>query len=84
MTAPIIIKTGRAVVTIGGFNGADPTPTVSRLAALVKSGQLRYVLLSDRGAGPPGAGASTALEQWVKAHGTVVRSGGATLYRVRA
>ena len=28
-TAPIIIQTGKAVVTIGGFNGADPAPTVA-------------------------------------------------------
>jgi 4-amino-4-deoxy-L-arabinose transferase-like glycosyltransferase len=86
VTAPIIIKTGRPVVTIGGFNGSDPTPTVAQLAALVKHGELRYVLMSNRGGGggPPGARASAALDQWVKAHGTVVRSGGVTLYRVSA
>ena len=100
VTAPIIIETGKAVVTIGGFNGSDPTPTASQLAALVKRGELKYVLFSNggggppgtdtstapsnRGGGPPGAGTSTALEQWVKAHGTVVRSDGMTLYRVRA
>lgn len=82
-TAPIIIKTGKAVVTIGGFNGADPAPTASGLAAMVATGELRYVLLG----GGPGGGSSGALASWVQQHGTVVRgvsTGGATLYRVTA
>jgi hypothetical protein len=29
MTAPIIIETGRSVVTIGGLDGGDPAPTVA-------------------------------------------------------
>jgi 4-amino-4-deoxy-L-arabinose transferase-like glycosyltransferase len=82
-TAPIIIETGKAVVTIGGFNGADPAPTVSQLAAMVAKGELRYVLIG--GGGP--AGSSDALATWVQQHGTAVSgvdAGGATLYRVVA
>ncbi len=88
-TAPIIIQTGRAVVTIGGFNGGDPAPTVSQLAKLVSSGQLKYVLISSGGigaGGPGGAGGSSqSITTWIKAHGTVVKAvsvSGATLYRV--
>ena len=39
-SASIIIATGKPVVTIGGFNGQDPAPTVSQLAAMVKRGEL--------------------------------------------
>ena len=64
-TAPIIIQTGKAVVTIGGFNGADPAPTVTQLAKMVADGELRYVLLSSDGGfgggGPGGNGSSSAL-----------------------
>jgi 4-amino-4-deoxy-L-arabinose transferase-like glycosyltransferase len=84
-TAPIIVKTGKAVVTIGGFNGSDPAPTVSGLAAMVAKGELRYVLLG--GGDGPGRSGSDALATWVQQHGTVVKgvsSGGATLYRVTA
>ncbi len=88
-TAPIIIATGRAVITIGGFNGSDPAPTVSRLAALVAGGKLHYVLLSSSGGGPggggSGGGSSQAISSWVKAHGSVVTAvtvSGGTLYRV--
>jgi 4-amino-4-deoxy-L-arabinose transferase-like glycosyltransferase len=85
-TAPIIISTGAAVVTIGGFSGNDPTPTVKQLAAMVAAGELKYVLLGgDRGG--PGGGGSQALSTWVKAHGkqvTSVTTSGGTLYRVTA
>jgi len=86
--APIIIATGKPVVTIGGFTGGDPAPTVSQLAAMVRSGRLRYVLLGGGGfrGGGDGAG-QAALEQWVKAHGKAVTGAGTssgTLYRVSA
>jgi 4-amino-4-deoxy-L-arabinose transferase-like glycosyltransferase len=82
-TAPIIIATGKAVVTIGGFNGSDPAPTVAQLAKMVADGQLKYVLLSSAGGGP--SGGSQSIATWVKARGTVVTAvsvSGGTLYRV--
>jgi 4-amino-4-deoxy-L-arabinose transferase-like glycosyltransferase len=85
-TAPIVIATGKPVVTIGGFNGGDAAPTVSQLAAMVRSGQLRYVLVGG-GRGGPGGGGSSALTAWVKAHGTAVSgvsAAGGTLYAVSA
>jgi hypothetical protein len=57
-SAPIILATGQPVVTMGGFNGSDPAPTLAQLQHLVSSGQLHYVLLGGGGAGggPFGAG----------------------------
>ena len=49
-TAPIIIQTGKAVVTIGGFTGSDPAPTVARLEQMVANGDLKYVLLGGQAA----------------------------------
>jgi 4-amino-4-deoxy-L-arabinose transferase-like glycosyltransferase len=83
-TAPIIIQTGKAVVTIGGFNGADPAPTVAQLERMVAKGELRYVLLGGGFRGP-GGDSSSALGAWVKQHGKAVSgvsTGGATLYAV--
>ena len=48
-SAPIIIETGEAVVTMGGFSGSDNAPTVSQLQAMVAKGELKYVLLGGRG-----------------------------------
>jgi hypothetical protein len=83
-TAPIIIATGEAVVTIGGFTGSDPAPTVSELAAMVKRGELKYVLL---GSGGGGRGSNSEITAWVQAHGTQVSgvsTSGGTLYKVTA
>ncbi len=59
-TAGVIIATGEPVITIGGFNGADPTPTVAELAQLVGDGQVKYVLVSDGGDGAPAAAPARA------------------------
>jgi 4-amino-4-deoxy-L-arabinose transferase-like glycosyltransferase len=84
-TGPIIIKTGKAVVTWGGFNGADNALSVSQLEQLVRKGELRYVLVGG-GGGPGGDGNSSQISTWVTKHGTKVTSvsttGGATLYEV--
>jgi 4-amino-4-deoxy-L-arabinose transferase-like glycosyltransferase len=85
VTAPIILSTGKAVVTIGGFSGNDAAPTVSQLADMVANGELKYVLLGSGGG--PGGGGSSALTAWVQAHGTPVTSVSAsagTLYAVSA
>jgi 4-amino-4-deoxy-L-arabinose transferase-like glycosyltransferase len=76
-TAPIIIQTGKAVVTIGGFSGNDNAPTVSQLTAMVAKGELKYVLISSDG----GRGGSQAISDWVTQHGTAV-AGMSGLYEV--
>jgi 4-amino-4-deoxy-L-arabinose transferase-like glycosyltransferase len=86
-TASIILSTGEPVVTIGGFSGQDPAPTVSQLAAMVARGELRYVLVSGGGMGGPGGSSSSALTTWVTQHGTAVKNAGVTtgtLYEVQA
>jgi 4-amino-4-deoxy-L-arabinose transferase-like glycosyltransferase len=83
-TAGIIIATGKPVVTIGGFGGRDPAPTVAQLEAMVAAGELRYVLISEQGGGGPGGGNSD-ITSWVQEHGTAVTDAGTTggtLYRV--
>jgi 4-amino-4-deoxy-L-arabinose transferase-like glycosyltransferase len=86
-TANIIISTGKAVVTIGGFSGSDPAPTVSQFAAMVRKGEVKYVLVGSGGGGGMGGGSSSDLTTWIKAHGrqvsgVTVASG--TLYAVSA
>jgi 4-amino-4-deoxy-L-arabinose transferase-like glycosyltransferase len=86
-TAPIIISTGKAVVTIGGFGGSDPAPTVAQLAKMVANGELKYVLLGSGNGGGPGGSSSQDLTTWVKAHGkavTAVTTTSGTLYAVSA
>jgi 4-amino-4-deoxy-L-arabinose transferase-like glycosyltransferase len=83
VSASIIIASGQPVITIGGFNGADPAPTLAQFEKLVAEGKVRYVLVSSGGV--PGGGGS-AISQWVTANGTQVSygSGFGTLYDVSA
>ena len=80
---PIILATGQPVIAMGGFNGADPSPTLEEFEAMVASGQVHYVLIGGQGepggggpggGGPGGSGAQNSISQWVVAHGTVVSS----------
>jgi 4-amino-4-deoxy-L-arabinose transferase-like glycosyltransferase len=93
-SASIIIATGEPVMTIGGFNGGDPAPTLAQFESLVAKGEVRYVLVAGNGGGfggPGGAGGSQSIASWVTTHGKEVQlnstnattnSGGGTLYDV--
>jgi hypothetical protein len=61
-------------MTIGGFNGGDPAPTLAQFEALVASGQVRFVLLGGQGGGQggPGGNGSSSITSWVTQHGTAV------------
>jgi 4-amino-4-deoxy-L-arabinose transferase-like glycosyltransferase len=83
-SAPIIIATGQPVITIGGFNGGDPAPTLAQFEHLVTAGKVHYVLVSGGGGGGGGSsggfggpgggpgGGNSAISQWVTTHGTLV------------
>jgi 4-amino-4-deoxy-L-arabinose transferase-like glycosyltransferase len=47
--APLILATGRPVLTFGGFTGSDPVVDAAQLAQMVAQGRLRFVLAA---AGP--------------------------------
>jgi 4-amino-4-deoxy-L-arabinose transferase-like glycosyltransferase len=51
-----LLNSDATVIGMGGFSGGDPAPTVQQLAQWVQQGQLRYVLVSQRGGGFGGGG----------------------------
>jgi 4-amino-4-deoxy-L-arabinose transferase-like glycosyltransferase len=59
--APIGLASRAPVVTLGGFSGSDHAPTTKQLAGLIRSGQLRYVLLPF----PEGSPAAKRRSRWV-------------------
>ena len=71
-SAPIIITTGDPVLTIGGFNGGDPAPTLAQFEQLVAQGKVRYVLIQTGGGGGGTGRGDSAISQWVTTHGTQV------------
>jgi 4-amino-4-deoxy-L-arabinose transferase-like glycosyltransferase len=72
VAAPIIIETGEPVMAMGGFHGLDPILTPEKLAQLVASNQVRFVMqgdlsLIDRRMGAGAAG--KALADWIRDNG---------------
>ena len=47
---PMIVASGQPVVTMGGFGGNDPTPSLRQFERMVRHDQVRYVLFPP----PPG------------------------------
>ena len=86
VSAGIQLAAGLPVMTMGGFTGGDPTPTLDGLKAYVASGAVRFVLVSSGGGGGPGGsggpggpgGGNTARTAWVISTCTPVTIAGAT------
>jgi 4-amino-4-deoxy-L-arabinose transferase-like glycosyltransferase len=67
---PYIIKTGKAVMAMGGFSGTDQVPTVSKLEKMVKNKEVKYFLISSGTDG--GRGGSNEVLNWIRNHSTEV------------
>lgn len=63
----IIIKTGEAVMTLGGFSGTDKILTLDEFKDLVDKGVVRYAIVE--GGGP---GGNSEIINWIKANGKAV------------
>jgi 4-amino-4-deoxy-L-arabinose transferase-like glycosyltransferase len=48
IASPIILNTDEPVISLGGFNGADPVFSNEGLASLVKEGTVRFFLIEGR------------------------------------
>jgi len=63
-----IIKTGKAVMAMGGFSGSDPILTVDKLQQMVANKEVKYFLSSSGGPG----GGSSDVQAWIIKNGKVV------------
>ena len=68
--APFILRSGTAVLTLGGFSGQVPSPTLAQFEQYVASGAVDFVDLTTAG----GSQQSTAaqIEAWVPKNCTAV------------
>jgi 4-amino-4-deoxy-L-arabinose transferase-like glycosyltransferase len=74
--SPYILATGRPVLTFGGFNGGDDVVDADKLAEMVASGELPFVL-----GGPELAQRKPEIGAWLRQHCTVVNLPGAEASR---
>jgi len=77
--APIELATGDAVMSIGGFNGTDPWPTLAAFEKLVAEHKVHYYV-GQGGESFGGGQGSSAIASWVAAHFTSKTVGGQTVY----
>lgn len=68
---PYIIKTGKAVMAMGGFSGSDPILTVDKIKKLVANKEVKFFLIPSSGSGRGGSGNNEVLE-WIRANSTEV------------
>jgi 4-amino-4-deoxy-L-arabinose transferase-like glycosyltransferase len=81
MTASSLeLKTGASVMAIGGFTGADNSPTLEQFQAYVADHQVRYFIDGDH-IGPPRreSGSAHLIATWVQQNFTPIPVGGTTV-----
>ena len=67
----IILNTGEAVMSLGGFMGNNKAITLDEFKKLVKNGDIRYVMVGDS---KGGNSSSSEIMSWVQQNGKVVSS----------
>jgi 4-amino-4-deoxy-L-arabinose transferase-like glycosyltransferase len=80
------LSTGKAVMSIGGFNGTDPAPTLAQFEKLVSTGKVHYFIGGGGGAGPgassSGSSPASQITSWVESHFSSTTVGGVTVYNL--
>jgi hypothetical protein len=71
IAAPYISNTGQMVLPMGGFSGSVPQPTLAAFQDLVRTDQLKFVLVGGGGRGFLGGGGGgtttvASITQWVQ------------------
>lgn len=80
--APLQIAAEVPVMSIGGFNGTDPAPSLTEFQQLVAQGKVHYFIGSSGGGfgGGGRGGTSSEISTWVAANYTAQTVGGTTVY----
>ena len=69
------------IMAIGGFNGSDPTPTLSEFQQFVRDGDVHYFIAGNFGVPGGGRGGTgTTISQWVQANFASRTVSGVTIY----
>jgi 4-amino-4-deoxy-L-arabinose transferase-like glycosyltransferase len=76
------LATEQPVMSLGGFNGSDPWPTLDVFRQYVAQGQVHYFIVGGTGMGRANGGSSATSEiaAWVAENFTATTVGGVTVY----
>jgi hypothetical protein len=71
VAAPMMLATGRAVLTYGGYLGTDQIVSVDQAARMARSGEVRFFWLLPQ---PIGVQDEPGIERWVHGYCALVRA----------
>ncbi|MFC9910492.1 ArnT family glycosyltransferase [Streptomyces sp. NPDC127197] len=74
------LSTGDPVMSIGGFNGTDPSPTLAEFKEYVADGRIHYFIAGGGMGGGSDSGTSSQITSWVEENFKEVTVGSATFY----
>ncbi|SHL70414.1 ArnT family glycosyltransferase [Actinacidiphila paucisporea] len=80
------LASGEPVMSIGGFNGSDPSPTLAQFKQYVADGRIHYFIASGAGGmgggrgGMGGSGTASQITSWVESTYKAKTVGSTTVY----
>ncbi|MEV6165394.1 glycosyltransferase family 39 protein [Streptomyces sp. NPDC052052] len=74
------LATEEPVMAIGGFNGSDPSPTLSQFKKYVEDGRIHYFIAGGMGQGGGNSGTASQISSWVEKNFEEVTVGSSTFY----
>jgi hypothetical protein len=80
--APLQLATRQPVMSIGGFNGTDPSPTLAEFERLVAEHDVHYFVGANASSFGGGSGDAQAITKWVTSHFRSETVGGETVYNL--
>jgi 4-amino-4-deoxy-L-arabinose transferase-like glycosyltransferase len=80
--APLQLASGEPVMSIGGFNGTDPAPTLAQFERYVADHDIHYFVGANSDSFGGGSGDAAQITSWVEAHFHAETVGGETVYNL--
>jgi 4-amino-4-deoxy-L-arabinose transferase-like glycosyltransferase len=80
--APLQLASGKPIMSIGGFNGTDPAPTLAQFKKYVADHEIHYFVGANSDSFGGGSGDAAQITAWVQAHFRAETVGGETVYNL--
>ncbi|HTZ91407.1 MAG TPA: glycosyltransferase family 39 protein [Streptosporangiaceae bacterium] len=80
--APLQLATGDPIMSIGGFNGTDPAPTLAQFERYVAEHKIHYFVGANSDSFGGGSGDAAAITKWVASHFRSQTVDGETVYNL--
>jgi 4-amino-4-deoxy-L-arabinose transferase-like glycosyltransferase len=78
--APLQLASAEPVMSIGGFNGTDPAPTLAQFENYVADHDIHYFVGANSDSFGGGSGDAAQITSWVETHFHAETVGGETVY----